>query len=70
VRPFRIAGDVAMGLILGVFLYAAAKAMWAPLGDASAAAAIVALSVLAVLFRKPNGSLRGRSRHRRSGAPK
>jgi uncharacterized membrane protein len=63
-RMFLIAADVAMGLILGVFVYAVAARMWVTLQQPIVAVAMCAASVLVVLFRRPNGSL-----SRRGGGP-
>jgi hypothetical protein len=55
---FLIAADVAMGLILGLFVYVAAARMWGSLQQPMVAVAFCAACVLVVLFRRPNGSLR------------
>jgi hypothetical protein len=60
-RAFAIAADVAMGLILGAFLYAALTSTWPAVRGPVAVVAVLALSVLLVLFRRPNGSLARRS---------
>jgi len=56
-RVFAVAADVVMGLVLGTFLYVAISRTWTGLGGAWPAAAILIAAVLAVLLRRPNGSL-------------
>jgi hypothetical protein len=56
-RAFAIAADVVMGLILGVFLYAALSAMWETLERPFVAVVLLAAGVLVALFRRPGGSL-------------
>jgi ABC-type branched-subunit amino acid transport system permease subunit len=55
---FAIAADVIMGLILGLFLHVAISRIWSALDHPAAAVVVFGASVLLVLFRKPNGSLR------------
>jgi hypothetical protein len=61
-RAFRIAADVVMGLILGLFLYAVVVRLWPGLQGPVAAGAILAAGVVVVLFRRPGGSLTRPSR--------
>jgi ABC-type branched-subunit amino acid transport system permease subunit len=56
-RIFAVAADVAMGVCLGVFLYAVVSRTWPDLGQPYVAAAVLVASVLVVLFRRPGGSL-------------
>jgi hypothetical protein len=56
-RVFAIAADVAMGLILGAFLYAALAGMWPVLKRPFVLAVVLGLSIVIVLFRRPHGSL-------------
>jgi len=56
-RVFALAADVIMGLILGVFLYIVVSRTWTALAHPVAAVAILAASVVVVLFRRPGGSL-------------
>lgn len=65
-RMFLIAADVAMGLILGLFVYVVAARMWVSLQQPIIAVTICAASVLVVLFRRPNGSLSRRGEGPRS----
>ncbi len=60
-RFFAVAADVAMGMFLGIFLFAALTRLWPALTHAGVALIVVAASVLIVLFRQPNGSLALRS---------
>ena len=56
-RVFLIAADVAMGLMLGLFVYVAVSRTWTALNHPAVAAVVFLASVLAVLFRRPHGSL-------------
>ena len=56
-RPFQIAADVVMGLILGLFLYAVVTRVWPALQHPLVATVVFAASVVVVLFRRPRGSL-------------
>lgn len=56
-RIFAILADVAMGVFVGIFLFAALTRFWPSLSNPLVAAAIVAASILIVLFRAPHGSL-------------
>jgi hypothetical protein len=56
-RAFTIAADVAMGVFLGAFLYAALTRIWPALQHPAAASLVVLAAILIVLFRRPNGSL-------------
>lgn len=63
-RVFAVAADTIMGVILGLFLYAAVARAWPALSHPAAAAALIAASVALTLFRRPGGSLAsGRGRH-------
>ena len=56
-RVFAIAADVALGVFLGIFLYAALFTIWPPLRSTAVALLSVGAAILIVLFRRPNGSL-------------
>jgi hypothetical protein len=56
-RIFQIAADVVMGLILGVFLYVVVSKIWPPVQAPWTMIAVLAASVIVVLFRRPGGSL-------------
>jgi hypothetical protein len=56
-RFFTIAADVAMGVFVGIFLFAALTRFWPSLASTVVGVAVVAASILIVLFRRPNGSL-------------
>jgi hypothetical protein len=56
-RVFVIAADVAMGVFVGIFLFAALTRFWPGLATTVIGVAVVAASILIVLFRRPNGSL-------------
>ena len=63
-RLISAVSDVVMGLILGLFLYAAASRIWTALEHPLAATFIFAAAILIVLFRRPHGSLaRKREEH-------
>lgn len=64
-RAFLIAADVIMGLILGLFLYVVVSRTWSALDHPVTAVVVFVASVLAVLFRRPSGSLMRRSTDRR-----
>ena len=59
-RIFSIAADVAMGVFLGMFLFAGLFTIWPGLRTLPVGVAAVAASVVIVLFRRPNGSFAGR----------
>ena len=56
-RFFVVAADVAMGIFLGIFLYAAMTRLWPGVSHAGVAAAVILAAVVIVLFRSPNGTL-------------
>jgi hypothetical protein len=56
-KLFSVAADVAMGLFLGAFLFAALTRLWPSFQHPLAAGLVCAAAVLIVLFRQPNGSL-------------
>ena len=56
-RFFAVAADVAMGLFLGLFLYAVASRFWPLIQHPAVAVLVVIAAILVVLFRQPNGSL-------------
>ncbi|HEY7497951.1 MAG TPA: hypothetical protein VH740_05545 [Vicinamibacterales bacterium] len=56
-RFFAIAADVAMGVFVGVFLFAALTRFWPSLATTLVGVAVVMASILIVLFRSPNGTL-------------
>ncbi len=59
-RVFAVAADIAMGVILGLFLVAALRLFW-PSADLPVVCVLtVAAAILMVLFRQPNGSLAAR----------
>jgi Mg/Co/Ni transporter MgtE len=56
-RFFAIAADVAMGVFVGIFLFAVLTRFWPSLATTLVGVVVVAASILIVLFRRPNGSL-------------
>jgi hypothetical protein len=56
-RYFTIAADVAMGVFVGIFLFALLTRVWPTLATTLIGVAVVSASILIVLFRRPNGSL-------------
>ena len=56
-RAFLIAADVIMGLILGIFLYAALSRTWPALQHPLVIFLTLAASTIVVLFRRSGGSL-------------
>jgi len=56
-RFFVVAADVAMGVFVGIFLFAVITRLWPSIATMTVAIAVVLLSILIVLFRPPNGSL-------------
>ena len=62
-RVVAVIADVAMGLILGLFLYAALSRLWEVMAGPAVLIAMLAAGVLIVLFRRPNGSLAPRGPH-------
>jgi branched-subunit amino acid ABC-type transport system permease component len=56
-RFFVVAADVAMGVFVGIFLFAVITRFWPSIATTTVAVVVVLLSILIVLFRPPNGSL-------------
>ena len=56
-RFFVVAADVAMGVFVGIFLFAVITRLWPSIATTAVAVGVVLLSILIVLFRPPNGSL-------------
>lgn len=56
-RFFAVAADITMGVILGVFLFAALGRLWPSAKEPIVAGLMIAASIVIVLFRQPNGSL-------------
>jgi hypothetical protein len=63
-RFAAVAADVAMGAILGVFLFAALGRLWPSMDSSIVAMLLIPAAILIVLFRQPNGSLAVRRDHR------
>jgi hypothetical protein len=59
-RIFAFAADVAMGTIVGIFLFAVLTRFWPRTSSIPAAVIVIAASILVVLFRTPGGSLASR----------
>ena len=59
-RAFAIASDVALGVFLGVFLFAVVIRLWPTMEHPATGVLAVAAAILMVLFRRPNGSLASR----------
>lgn len=56
-RFFAVAADITMGVILGIFLFAALGRLWPSANVPVVAGLMIAASIVIVLFRRPNGSL-------------
>jgi hypothetical protein len=56
-RFFAIAADVALGVFLGVFMFAVLTRVWPSLSTLPIGLIVIAASILIVLFRPPHGSL-------------
>ena len=56
-RFFVIAADVAMGVFVGIFLFALLTRFWPSLATTPIGISVVAASILIVLFRRPHGAL-------------
>jgi len=56
-RFFVIAADVAMGVFVGIFLFALLTRFWPSLAITPIGISVVAASILIVLFRRPHGAL-------------
>jgi uncharacterized membrane protein YdcZ (DUF606 family) len=59
-RFFAVAADVAMGVLVGIFLFAVLTRFWPSASSMLVAALVIVASILIVLFRSPNGSLAAR----------
>lgn len=59
-RFFAVAADLSMGVILGLFLFAALGRLWPAAYVPLVAGLVIVASTLIVLFRQPNGSLAAR----------
>jgi hypothetical protein len=55
-RFFAVAADVAMGVFVGIFLYAVLTRFWPSTSSPIVAGAVILASILIVLFRPPNGA--------------
>jgi hypothetical protein len=55
-RAIMIAADVAMGVFLGAFLYAALTRIWPALQHGATAGLVLVAAILIVLFRRPHGA--------------
>jgi hypothetical protein len=55
-RFFAVAADVAMGVFVGLFLFAVMTRFWPSATTVPIACVVVAAAILIVLFRPPNGS--------------
>jgi branched-subunit amino acid ABC-type transport system permease component len=56
-RFIAVAADVAMGVFVGIFLYAVLTRFWPSTANPFVAALVVLAAILIVLFRKPHGAL-------------
>jgi hypothetical protein len=56
-RAFVIASDVALGVFLGIFLFAIIARTWPSFNTPPVGFLTVAAAIIIVLFRRPNGSL-------------
>jgi hypothetical protein len=56
-RFFVVAADVAMGVFVGLFLFAVLTRVWPAVATVPVGCLVVAASILVVLFRPPHGSL-------------
>lgn len=56
-RFVAVAADVAMGVFVGIFLFAVLTRFWPQTGNRWVAAVVVLASILVVLFRRPGGAL-------------
>jgi hypothetical protein len=55
-RFFVVAADVAMGVFVGLFLFALLTRVWPSVATIPIACLVVAAAILIVLFRPPHGS--------------
>lgn len=60
-RFVAVAADVAMGVFVGVFLFAVLTRFWPSLSTLPIAALSIVAAIAIVLFRRPNGSLSARN---------
>ncbi len=56
-RFFVIAADVAMGVFVGIFMFAVLTRFWPTVATTFLGVAVVAAAILIVLFRRPHGAL-------------
>jgi hypothetical protein len=56
----RVAADVAMGIFLGIFLFALLTRFWPSLSTLPVAIVALLAAIAIVLFRRPNGSFAAR----------
>jgi hypothetical protein len=59
-RFWAVAADVAMGIFVGIFLFAVLTRFWPSLSTLPIAIASLLAAIAIVLFRRPNGSLAAR----------
>jgi hypothetical protein len=62
-RFVAVAADVAMGVFVGIFLFALLTRFWPQMGNPFIAALVIVSSILIVLFRRPGGALAPRRDH-------
>ncbi len=63
-RFFAVTAEIIMGVILGIFLFAALTRLWPPASLPVVAGLLIVAAILIVLFRQPNGSLASRRNRR------
>jgi hypothetical protein len=59
----RVAADVAMGIFVGIFLFALLTRFWPSLSTLPVAIVSLVAAIAIVLFRRPSGSLTARKDH-------
>jgi hypothetical protein len=59
-RFVAVAADVAMGIFLGIFLFAVLTRFWPSLATLPVALVSLLAAIAIVVFRRPNGSLAAR----------
>jgi hypothetical protein len=59
-RFVAVAADVAMGIFLGIFLFAVLTRFWPSLATFPVALVSLLAAIAIVVFRRPNGSLAAR----------
>ncbi len=59
-RFWAVAADVAMGIVVGIFLFALLTRFWPTLSTLPIAIVSLLTAIAIVLFRRPNGSLAAR----------